>query len=44
MAGLVPAIHVSVSRKRKTWMSRDEPGHDDRYVNLLDFLHESARP
>jgi hypothetical protein len=29
MAGLVPAIHVSVAMRMKDVNDRDEPGHDE---------------
>jgi hypothetical protein len=29
MAGLVPAIHVFATSKRKDVDARDKPGHDD---------------
>jgi hypothetical protein len=30
MAGLVPAIHVFVGHRKKTWMPGTEAGHDGK--------------
>jgi len=39
MAGLDPAIHVFVSRKKKDVDARDKPAHDDAEAVALRFVN-----
>src|SRR5262245_52992570 len=45
MAGLVPAIHVFLSRGTKNVDARDKPGHDERVRrDDVDSVHAGKKP